>query len=138
MEGLATMRSATRIPVYGSFLLYPGKSASGRIAGHTVRLTAIGGSDNPDVRLEVDGVVVNGSPDAAPTNAIAKPSKALGVFRGPMGAWEIDGPACDHRSDDCGAMIQFGGRTAAEPAESIDVSVKIAPYNQYSTDPGWP
>jgi hypothetical protein len=137
MDALANMRSATKIPPNGPFLLYPGRTAAGVIAGHTVRVTAVGTNEEIDARFEVDGVVVVRQPQqASSTNAMEGwPTNVPGATLG-FGGLTIEGPACGHASDNCGEMIG-GGSSKADGAERLDVFVKTPPYNEYTEYPDW-
>lgn len=102
-DAVANMRSATTIPANGLFLLYPGRSAAARFAGHDVRVTAVGYGNDADVRLVVDGVEVR-EPDQR-NGPIDARSTVPGVSINLMG-WSIDGPVCDHPGGNCGELIE--------------------------------
>lgn len=127
MDAVANMRSARTIPQYGPFILYPGRTATGRIAGHAVRLT-VSGKQEPGTRLEVDGVVVKPTSNLGPTNV-------AGVSGGSM-RWTIDGPVCDQKGWDCGADIETMDPHQNDGSESLDVEVRTDTYT-YSQYPDW-
>jgi hypothetical protein len=141
-EAVASMRSATTIPAYGDFLLYPGRSVTGRIDGHTVRLTAVKRGNDADTRFEVDGVEViprEEKEDPAVNAAVVPnaPTNVPGVLLGDFGL-TLDGPACAHQSDNCGERID-GRWSAGDQALSLTVSVRTTEpyYDGYESWPCW-
>lgn len=139
MSALKNMRSAVTIPAYGDFSLYPGRTATGRIAGHTVRVSAVGNNDEFHVRYEVDGAVVarQDVKQDPGVNALVvpdAPTNVPGVSLGDAGL-TIDGPACEVQSDNCGERIAaWVGRNKG--LLRLSVGVRSA-NDQYLTYPDW-
>ncbi|HEY2706609.1 MAG TPA: hypothetical protein VGI95_01035 [Caulobacteraceae bacterium] len=137
MDALVNMRSASKIPAYGPFLLYPGRTATGVIAGHTVRVTAMSTDKGTEARFDVDDAVVVSQPRRpSATNAMDGWSTNVPAATLGFGGLTIEGPACNQSSDNCGKMIGGGG-SIEDGAAHLSVMVKTSPYNQYTEYPDW-
>jgi hypothetical protein len=94
MNAVAKMRSARTFPNYGDFfVLYPGNTVAGKIAGRAVKLTAVG-KDHLITRLEVDGVSVTFKRLENGMLAPRAQTNVDGVSIDFLGDWIIDGPDC--------------------------------------------